>query len=65
MLICFSGGRSNYRVGRLRIRIFLHKLGRVVLTLLSSCGAYSHYYVYRTTCCLLGVISNNFLIIMK
>jgi hypothetical protein len=41
VLICFPGGRSNYSVGRLRIGNFFHKLGRVVLTLLSSCGTYT------------------------
>jgi hypothetical protein len=35
MLICSSAGRSDYSVGRLRIGIFSHKLGRVVLTLWS------------------------------
>jgi hypothetical protein len=54
--MCFSGGRSNYSVGRLRIWIFFHKLGRVFLTLLSSCGACAHYSVYHPTGCLLGVM---------
>jgi hypothetical protein len=55
----FPGGRSNYNVGRLRIGIFSRKLGRGVLTLLSSCGAYARYSVCHTIGCLFRVISNN------
>jgi hypothetical protein len=40
----------------LRVGIFSHKLDRVVLTLLSSCGAYSRYSVCHPTGCLLGVM---------
>jgi hypothetical protein len=43
-------------VGRLCIGIFSHKLGHVVLTLLSPCGAYVCYSVCHPTGCLFGVM---------
>jgi hypothetical protein len=57
----FSGGRSNYSVGRLHIGIFSRKLGRVVLTYLSTCGAYARYSVSHPIGCLLGVMYIRFL----
>jgi hypothetical protein len=58
VLTCFSLGRSDYSVERLHIGIFTHtrKLGPVVLTLLSSCGAYARYSVCHPTGCLFGVM---------
>lgn len=43
-------------MGRLHTGIFSHKLGRVGLSLLWSCGAYAPYSEYHSTGCLLAVI---------
>jgi hypothetical protein len=45
MLTWFYDGRSDYSVGRPHIRIFSHGVGLVVMTLVTSYGAYAHYSV--------------------